>query len=131
MTKEEHNKYVESVKRLCKRFNITLKEYDERNSAGLFVNSTYDYPNWVIFEGNYDHPEEYEPPEILYFDGDDGRAVIKIGCEIFDDEGVTIKLHECNYCDLKWDVVKEIIDDTIISDRLCTFVMDENNKEVA
>jgi hypothetical protein len=128
MTKEEHNKYVESVKRLCKKFNITLKEYDELNSAGLFTN---DYPNWVIFEGNYEHPEEYESPQILYFDGDDGRAIIKIGCEIFDDEGVKIELHECNYCDLKWDIVKEIIDETIISDRICTSVMYEKDKEVA
>ena len=126
MTKEEHTKWLKSVKNLCKRFNITLKEYDKRNSAGLFTN---DYPNWVISEGNYKDSETYSPPEILYFDGDDGRAIIKIGCEIFDDEGVTIELHECAYCDLEWETVKNLIDETLESHKINLAIMDE--KEVA
>ena len=46
--------------------------------------------------------------QVLYFDGDDGRAIISNACEIFEEEGCQIKLHECNYCDFEWETIQDI-----------------------
>ena len=103
MTEEQHKKYVKSVKKLLDRFDITEKEFYERNRASIF-SSEYDSPNFVIAYG-----DEENYTEVLYFDGDDGRAIIKNDSEIFAEEGFQIKLHKCNYCDFEWSTFKEII----------------------
>ena len=103
MNEEEHKKYLESVKKILDRFNITDNEFYERNIASL-RNNKYSYPNFVVSYGDRD-----SYTEVLYFDGDDGRAIISNECEIFDEEGCQIKLHECNWCDFEWSTLNEII----------------------
>ena len=104
MHEEEHKKYVKSVVEILNRFNITEKEFYERNGASIFNSNNYGSPNFVIAYG-----DEENYTEVLYFDGDDGRAIIKNNCEIFEDEGCQIKLHECGYCDFEMRTLKEII----------------------
>ena len=103
MNEEEHKKYIESVKKILDRFNITDNEFYERNTSSLRSNK-HDSPNFVIAYGDED-----SYTEVLYFDGDDGRAIISNECEIFEDEGCQIRLHECNYCDFEWSTLNDII----------------------
>ena len=102
MRKENHKKYTESVNRILDKFNITEKEFYERNIASL-RNNKYAYPNFVVSHGDRD-----SYTEVLYFDGDDGRAIISNYCEVFDEEGCQIKLHECTYCDFEWETIQDI-----------------------
>ena len=102
MRKENHKKYTESVNRILDKFNITEKEFYDRSLASL-RNNKYAYPNFVVSYGDRD-----SYTEVLYFDGDDGRAIISNNCEIFDEEGCKIKLHECNYCDFEWETIQDI-----------------------
>ena len=84
------------------RFNITAQEFYDRDSA--FRSRKYDCPNFVIAYGDEDNYTEG-----LYFDGDGGKAIIKNGSEVFP-YGSRIELHECNYCDFDWSVIKNIFD---------------------
>jgi hypothetical protein len=102
MNKEQHKKYTESVERILDKFNITEDEFYERNRASI-SNNKYDSPNFVVYYGDRD-----SYTEVLYFDGDDGRAIISNACEIFEEEGCQIKLHECNYCDFEWETIDYI-----------------------
>ena len=102
MNEEQHKKYTESVNRILDKFNITEKEFYERNIASL-RNNKYAYPNFVVSHGDRD-----SYTEVLYFDGDDGRAIISNYCEVFDEEGCQIKLHECTYCDFEWETIQDI-----------------------
>mgnify|MGYP003115901923 FL=1 len=97
-----NEEFIESVKGISDRFNITENEFYERNASSIF-NNKYDSPNFVIAYGDED-----SYIEVLYFDGDDGRAIISNNCEIFDEEGCKIKLHECNYCDFEWSTIQDI-----------------------
>ena len=90
------------MEEILSRFEITEEEFYERNRASIFT-SEYGYPNFVIAFGDEEHYIE-----VLYFDGDDGRAIISNNCEIFDEEGCQIKLHECNYCDFEWETIQDI-----------------------
>ena len=45
--------------------------------------------------------------EVLYTDGDDGLAVIRLS-DCFDDDGVAIELIDCEYCDLKMSTLNKI-----------------------
>jgi len=101
-----NEEFIESVKRILDRFNITENEFYERNASSIF-NNKYDSPNFVIAYGDKDNKDSYT--EVLYFDGDDGRAIITDNSEIFEEEGCRIKLHECNYCDFKWSTLDDII----------------------
>ena len=92
------------MEEILSRFEITEEEFYERNRASIF-RSEYGSPNFVIAFGDEEHYTE-----VLYFDGDDGRAIIKNNCEIFEDEGCEIKLHECSYCDFETETLKEILD---------------------
>ena len=116
MNEEEYNKTRKSIKEVCKRFNITEEEFSARNTASIFHNK-YNYPNYVInskeftekelINNIYLHDEQFM--EVLYFDGDDGRAIIKTDCEIFDERGCQIRFHECNYCDFEYSEILEIM----------------------
>jgi hypothetical protein len=97
-----NKKYTESVKGISAKFNINEDEFYERNTASIF-NNKYDSPNFVVSYGDRD-----SYTEVLYFDGDDGRAIISNNCEIFEEEGCQIKLHECNYCDFEWETIQDI-----------------------
>tara|TARA_R100001463_G_C3384543_1_gene206062 strand:- start:49 stop:495 length:447 start_codon:yes stop_codon:yes gene_type:complete len=89
------------VKEILNKFKITEKEFYERDKAS-FHSSKYASPNFVVAYGN---EENYT--EVLYFDGDGGRAIIKENSELFKN-GFKIKLHECNYCDFEWSTIKKI-----------------------
>ena len=45
--------------------------------------------------------------EVLYTDGDDGLAVIRLS-ECFDTDGVAIELIDCKYCDLNMSTLIKI-----------------------
>lgn len=98
-----NEEFIESVKRILDKFNITENEFYERNASSI-SNNKYDSPNFVIAYGDED-----SYTEVLYFDGDDGRAIITDNSEIFEEEGCRIKLHDCTYCDFKWSVLSDII----------------------
>ena len=89
------------VKEILNKFKITEKEFYERDKARIHSNK-YDSPNFVIAYG-----DEENYTEVLYFDGDGGRAIIKEDSEIFLN-GSRIELHECNYCDFEWSTIKKI-----------------------
>lgn len=91
------------MEEILNRFDITEEDFYERNRASIF-RSEYGSPNFVIAYGDEDNYTE-----VLYFDGDDGRAIIKNESEVFR-YGSRIELHECNYCDFEWSVIKEIFD---------------------
>jgi hypothetical protein len=97
-----NEEFIESVKRILDKFNITENEFYERNASSI-SNNKYDSPNFVIAYGDED-----SYTEVLYFDGDDGRAIITEDSEIFGEEGYRIKLHECTYCDFKWSTIQDI-----------------------
>ena len=44
----------------------------------------------------------------LYTDGDSGLALVSMS-EVFDDEGISIQLICCNYCDFDFDVLSDIV----------------------
>lgn len=44
----------------------------------------------------------------LYTDGDSGLALVSMS-EVFDDEGISIQLICCNYCDFDFDVLSGIV----------------------
>tara|TARA_R100000781_G_scaffold38323_1_gene26919 strand:+ start:203 stop:565 length:363 start_codon:yes stop_codon:yes gene_type:complete len=105
MTKKEHEALQESINRLCERFNITEKEYADRDMASL-IPTKYDSPNYVMAKQGGDD-DSYS--EILYFDGDGGRAIFSTCCEIFEGFGSKMELHECGYCDFEWGTLSSII----------------------
>ena len=83
-----------------KNFGLTENEYWERrqnmNEASYHLHKTFN--------------EEEVNTSVLYFDSDDGVALISAYCEVFDDEGFQIKLIDCEYCDIHFYHMQEIID---------------------
>ena len=55
------------------------------------------------------HLSELEECSVLYFDSDDGVALISANSEIFDADGFKIELIDCKYCDIKLTDMIEII----------------------
>jgi len=116
MTEEEEKKYHKSTKEVCERFHITEEEFYARNKASISHNKWH-YPNYVINSKEFTEKElindislyDEQFMEVLYFDGDDGRAIIKAHCEIFDERGCQIRLHECSYCDFEYSEILEIM----------------------
>ena len=93
------------MEEILNMFNITEKEFYGRDKAFLTrKNPSYACPNFVIAYG-----DEENYTKVLYFDGDDGRAIIQNGSEVFP-YGSKVELYECTYCDFEWSVIKEIFD---------------------
>lgn len=65
----------------------------------------------------------------LYFDSDDGVALIKHDCQVFDESGFSIELIDCNYCDIKYKHMQEIM--LLIKDSMAEFKKQNKRKEVA
>ena len=57
---------------------------------------------------NEEDEDQYEC-SVLYFDSDDGVALISAYCEVFDEDGFKIELIDCSYCDIKMTDMIEII----------------------
>ena len=83
-----------------KKYPVTEDEYWERrqnmNEASYHLHQTFN--------------EDEGDSSLLYFDSDDGVALISAYCEVFDDEGFQIKLIDCQYCDIHFYHMQEIID---------------------
>lgn len=87
------------MKQLLKEFNMTEKEY--HHARYNLLTSSY-----VISQ---DTDEDTLECKVLYFDSDDGVALIKHFSEVFDDDGFSINLIDCNYCDIRYIDMLEII----------------------
>ena len=77
------------------RFGLTADEYDKCR-FNLYIPSYHIYKDENEFS-------------VLYFDSDDGVALITNYCDIFDGDGFKIELIDCNYCDIKKLDMVEII----------------------
>ena len=87
------------MSKIFKEFNMTEKEY--HHARYNLTTSSY-----VIYQ---DMHEDSFGCKVLYFDADDGVALISHYAETFDDDGFTIKLVDCNYCDIRYGDMLEII----------------------
>jgi len=97
----------EEVLEVIERFNITIEEYQARkiaDFADIFKTSdefeSYG-ANWVMADDG----------AVLYFDGDDGQMIFSYA-EMFND-GVSVRLHDCNYCDIQPETMIEIRDEIL------------------
>ena len=81
------------------KFGLTEDKYNECR-YNLSRESFHVYKN---FE------EEQEECSVLYFDSDDGVALITTDCEVFEDDGFKLELIDCRYCDIKKLDMVEII----------------------
>lgn len=81
------------------KFNLTEDEYWE-------CRQNMHTPSYHLYEKL---EEEQEECSVLYFDSDDGVALITNYCDIFDGDGFKIELIDCNYCDIKKLDMVEII----------------------
>jgi len=88
------------IKELLNKFNLTEEEYEEAR-YNLTTSSYYIYKE-IEFS-------DVLECSILYFDSDDGVAIIKATAEIFEEEGFSIELIDCKYCDIRYEDMKEII----------------------
>ena len=59
-------------------------------------------------ESYHVYKDEWEC-SVLYFDSDDGVALITTDCEVFEDDGFKLELIDCRYCDIKKLDMVEII----------------------
>jgi len=82
------------------KFNLTEDEYWE-------CRQNMHTPSYHLYEKL---EEEHEECSVLYFDSDDGVALISAYSEVFDDEGFKIELIDCRYCDINFYHMQEIID---------------------
>ena len=80
-------------------FGLTEDEYwkcrQNMNEASYHLHQTFN--------------EDDGKSSLLYFDSDDGVALITNYCDIFDGDGFKIELIDCNYCDIKKLDMVEII----------------------
>ena len=83
----------------CEKFNLTEDEYWE-------CRQNMHTPSYHLYEKL---EEEQEECSVLYFDSDDGVALISANSEIFDADGFKIELIDCKYCDIKLTDMIEII----------------------
>ena len=81
------------------KFGLTEDKYNECR-YNLSRESFHVYKNF---------DEEQEECSVLYFDSDDGVALISAYCEVFDEDGFKIELIDCSYCDIKMTDMIEII----------------------
>ena len=87
------------VKDILKKFNLTEDEYKDLR-YNMFEES------FLVSRSLH---EDDLHCEILYFDSDEGCCVIKHDSEVFAEEGFSIELIECGYCDISYKDMKEII----------------------
>jgi hypothetical protein len=81
------------------KFDLTEDEYWECRQ-NMHRSSYHTYKNF---------DEEMEECCVLYFDSDDGVALISANSEIFQFDGFKVELIDCNYCDIKLTDMIEII----------------------
>ena len=89
------------VKELLDKFKLTEKEYAHArynmSRESYFVHEELSYSD--IIECS-----------ILYFDSDDGVALLKATAEVFSEDGFSIELIDCRYCDIRYQDMRDIID---------------------
>ena len=83
-----------------KDFGLTKEEYWEcrqnMHSPSFHTNTGYDFLG--------------ECCSILYFDSDDGIALFSSCVDMFEGEGFQMKLIDCNYCDIPFSYMIDIIE---------------------
>lgn len=89
------------IKELLNKFKLTEKEYE--------------HARYNMAKSSYFIHEELSDSEImecsiLYFDSDDGVALLKADAEIFAEDGFSIELIDCRYCDIRYQDMRDIID---------------------
>ena len=88
--------------KIYKKYGLTKAEYfDYREGMG-----GASYHLHATFFNVGDNQE----PSILYLDGDGGGAILTGDSEIFETEGFSIKLLDCNWCDMSFTLMKDIAD---------------------
>tara|TARA_R100000742_G_C4268938_1_gene87360 strand:- start:147 stop:476 length:330 start_codon:yes stop_codon:yes gene_type:complete len=79
--------------KIYEKFGLTEEEYNKLRYGFL--------PQFVL------HTDE-NSSSALYFDGDDGVSLFENPSEVFDDLGFSIKLIDCDYCDMSMTDMLEI-----------------------
>tara|TARA_R110000822_G_scaffold77976_1_gene186822 strand:- start:102 stop:410 length:309 start_codon:yes stop_codon:yes gene_type:complete len=87
------------IKEMCKEFNITEDKYYE-------YNSNMRTPRFLVNKIS-DEDEDY--CSILYFDSDGGVAFLSNSTDMFSEGAFQLKLIDCNYCDIPFSKMKEMI----------------------
>ena len=78
------------------RFGLTADEYDKCR-FNLYLPSYHIYKDENEFS-------------VLYFDSDDGIALFSSNNEMFEGTGFQMKLIDCNYCDIPFSYMIDIIE---------------------
>ena len=87
------------IKEMCKEFNITEDEFYE-------YNSDMSTPRFLV---NKVSNEDEDYWSILYFDSDGGVAFLGNSTEMFSGGAFQLKLIDCNYCDIPFSKMEEMI----------------------
>tara|TARA_R100001463_G_scaffold88925_3_gene143686 strand:- start:231 stop:590 length:360 start_codon:yes stop_codon:yes gene_type:complete len=82
-----------------KKFGLTKTEYHEFN--GSLGRASYHV---------YTDFEEDGECAVLYFDGDEGAALFSSVVDSFEGSGFNMKLIGCNYCDIPFTMMEEILE---------------------
>ena len=80
------------------KFNLTEDEYWE-------CRQNMHTPSYHLYEKL---EEEQEECSVLYFDSDDGVALISSSCEMFE-AGLSVRLIDCRYCDIETEDMSVIL----------------------
>ncbi len=106
------------LKELLKKFKLSKEEYYE-------IRRNLNFEDFLFVR---DLNGEILECSALYFDSDDGVAFIKHDCQVFDEAGFSIELIDCNYCDIKYSHMKEIM--LLFKDSMAEFKKQNKRKEV-
>jgi hypothetical protein len=99
-----------------KLLNIPSEDYYELLQS--FKPSLHKIITKDILESEEEDEEDEEICEISYIhiDGDGGAVYFQGHSEIFEEEGITISLIDCTYCDMPTNTVLEIYEGILLGD---------------
>jgi len=88
---------------IYKDYGFEDKEEYQRWRVSFMSAITYKHKS-IEEEGHVTHLLD-----CLYTDGDDGVMEFTSMCDVFDEEGVSIQLLDCNYCDISFKEMSSIV----------------------
>jgi len=107
------------MEELLKQFKLSKEQYHD-------IRTNMQFEDFLFIR---DINGETVECSALYFDSDDGVALIKHDCQVFEEEGFSIELIDCKYCDIKYKHMQEIM--LLIKDSIAECKKQNKRKEVA
>ena len=93
---KDESKFVRKI------FDLTEREYHEKNTC-------FEHSYLIKKDTWKDEGDTLGSINVLYFDGDGGVALISGDAESCENSGFRIEIIESRYCDIRWDLMSEII----------------------